>query len=72
MCAKNHQYQYRHKLSPASMLYDVITGDIFRQIKDPKHALYYLLPPVSAPESTYVSTCYSYPLWTRFCTTITK
>jgi len=28
---------------------DLITQNLFREIKDPKHPLHYLLPPVSVP-----------------------
>jgi len=33
---------------------DVITQNVFRQIKDPKHPLHYLLPPVKVSKSKMV------------------
>ena len=33
---------------------DMITQSMFRQIKDPKHSLHYLLPPVKVPHSQMV------------------
>jgi len=37
-----------------SMVYDMIIQSLFRQIKDPKHPLHYLLPPVKESHSQMV------------------
>ena len=35
---------------------DMITQKVFRQIKDPKHPLHNILPPVSVPQSNDLAT----------------
>jgi len=54
---------------------DVITQKMFQEIKDPKHAVHYLLPPVKLSNSQMVlwptyqyqlSLRKKFPLWMRF------
>jgi len=41
---------------------DLITRNLFREIKDPKHTIYYLLPPVKVSSQMVMQPTYPYQL----------